>query len=81
VKALSCVGEEPVEYREIEILKYQSGVPYVTIHSDGPMNPGNQYDISLSISHSKTTAMAVVLITRRADSGTGEGNGRSTGGI
>ena len=65
VKALSSVEEEPVDYREIEIQKYPSGVPYVTLHHGEPMNPGDRYDICLSISHSKTTAMAVVIITRK----------------
>jgi len=68
VKALSSVGGDPVDYRNIEIEKKPSGVPYVTIHSEDTINPGNRYDICLSISHCNTTAMAVVLITKKTGS-------------
>jgi holo-[acyl-carrier protein] synthase len=73
VKALSSVGDDQVDYRNIEINKYPSGVPYVTIHPEEPTNPGKKYDICLTISHCNTTAMAVVLITRKAGSDT-DGN-------
>jgi phosphopantetheine--protein transferase-like protein len=63
VKAFCSMGEKPIDYRNIEIGNHPSGVPYVTIRPDTHNITDQKYNIQLSLSHCKTTAMAVALVS------------------
>ena len=56
IKALSSIGEKKPPFLNIEILKKETGVPYINILNN------NKYDILLSISHEKDKAIAFVVI-------------------
>lgn len=58
VKALGSAGIAGIEYRDIEIVNNEDGVPNVTIIKEIPFG----LEIRLSISHCKTHAMANVLV-------------------
>ena len=55
VKALTALGERVPPYREIEILNDERGVPYVVL-----TDAAADLSVQISLSHSRTTAMAVV---------------------
>ena len=57
VKALSSLGMEGVFYADVDVMRAQNGVPSVRLTKD----VGKNISFSLSLSHSKTTAMAVVF--------------------
>jgi phosphopantetheine--protein transferase-like protein len=59
VKALCALGIEGVFYADVDILRAENGVPSVRLTKD----VGVSVVFSLSLSHSKTTAMATVLAT------------------
>lgn len=63
VKALCSVGNKPVEYRRIEVINLPSGVPVVSIHPEDSSGEVG-YTIQVSLSHCRTTAMAVAVILR-----------------
>lgn len=65
VKALCSIGMKPLEYRCIEIRNHATGVPFVTIRDLESCERWADYCIKISLSHSKTTAMAVAIITRQ----------------
>ncbi len=69
IKALGSLGEEPVPYHLIEISRLSSGAPVVTIHAETLIEQTrySHYHFQTSLSHSRTTAMAVVLITEDTD--------------
>ncbi|MFH0966485.1 MAG: holo-ACP synthase [Methanobacteriota archaeon] len=62
VKALCSFGRDPVNYAQIEIGNHPSGVPFATIQPKTESNADQGYEIQLSLSHCKTTAMAVAII-------------------
>ena len=65
VKALCSIGRGPIDYKRIEIVNQPSGVPFVTIWPDEESNIDTGHEIRLSLSHCKTTAMAIAIIVRR----------------
>lgn len=65
VKAFCSIGEDLIDYAKIEITNQDSGVPDLIIHGSEGVLLHNTYDLSISLSHSQSTAMAVVIITRK----------------
>jgi len=65
VKALCSVGEKPIDYAKIEIINQVSGVPDIIIRGEEGKCMNATYEFSTSLSHCSSTAMAVVLITRK----------------
>jgi holo-[acyl-carrier protein] synthase len=61
-KALGAAGEEPVEYEDIEIENHSSGAPFITIHAKRE-NLNKKYTIQVSMSHCRTTAMAIATVS------------------
>lgn len=57
IKALSEYQIKPY-YNQIEILNNKDGKPIVNI-----LNENNKFDIKVSLSHSRTTAVAIALIS------------------
>ena len=57
VKAFSCYNVK-VLLNQIEILNEKNGIPFVKILN----NNVGKYDIKISLSHSKNTAIAMVII-------------------
>ncbi len=53
--------------KEIEILRYESGKPYVVLHNNAKeiFNSLNGGNILISISHSKDNAVAFAIIEKR----------------
>jgi len=63
---MKCIGEgwsNKAQFHEIELVKTQSGKPKLVLHG-GTLSHFNQNfnQIHLSISHTKTTAVAVVIV-------------------
>jgi phosphopantetheinyl transferase (holo-ACP synthase) len=61
-KALGAAGEEPVEYEDIEIENHSSGAPFITILAKRE-NLNKKYTIRVSMSHCRTTAMAIATVS------------------
>lgn len=59
IKAISGI-EKTLVYSEIEICNREDGRPFVKLHSDDSLL--NKINIDVSISHSKTMAIAFVVI-------------------
>jgi|SRR3989338_1213354 len=58
-KALAQFIERPIDYKDIEIINDGSGIPTISVKN----GLKNKFNFSLSISHIKNTAIAVVVIT------------------
>lgn len=65
VKALCSAGEKPIDYVKIEIINQVSGAPDIIIRGEEGRCMNATYEFSTSLSHCNSTAMAVVLITRK----------------
>ena len=61
IKALASLGRAGLDYRDIEITNDNHGVPVARIIREG----FGGYNILLSLSHSKTMAVAFSLVTQR----------------
>ena len=65
IKAFSSMGIHPISYKSVEICKGAAGAPYVRLNPDSPdFFDFNKYDISISLSHSATVAMAVAVVRK-----------------
>jgi holo-[acyl-carrier protein] synthase len=60
-KALSLFTEQPVDHRDIEILNNKLGVPLIYMKN----KIGSKFNFSLSISHTGSTAIAVVIAEQK----------------
>lgn len=58
-KALAPLIKQPVDHKDIEILNNELGVPLISVEN----RVGDKFNFSLSISHTKNTAIAVVIAT------------------
>jgi holo-[acyl-carrier protein] synthase len=61
VKALSSLGGANLSYKEIEIINDDRGIPGALIRKEGFADVG----IRLSLSHSRSTAVAFAIVIRR----------------
>ena len=59
VKALSSLYQEPIFYKDIEILRKDYGAPYINIK----IEELKKYNFSLSLSHEREKAIAFVVIS------------------
>ena len=62
VKALSSAGRPPVDYRDIEVGRDPSGLPVVHSARSGSSDGLSGCMVRISLSHSRTLAMAVAFI-------------------
>ena len=62
IKALNALGKEKLNYREIEVLNDESGTPVISILKEGFRN----IQASLSLSHTKKTAIAFTIAAQKA---------------
>lgn len=60
-KALAGITKQLVDYKDIEVINDKSGVPLVSLKKD----LGKGFNFSLSISHTKDIAMAIILATKK----------------
>ena len=60
VKALSSVGKKSINYKDIEILNNDNGVPKVSLNNDD----FNGLNITISLSHSDDRALAFAVIVK-----------------
>lgn len=67
VKALTCIGRINVNYKQIEILNDENGVPRVRIDKTG----FDDLQIHLSLSHCRDKAIAFTIVTDRIQDKTG----------
>ncbi len=61
IKALSTLGKNKLNYRGIEITNDEIGIPVVSISKTG----FNDIQISLSLSHTKQTAIAFAIAAQK----------------
>jgi len=59
VKALSSLKKTPPNYKDIEVINDENGIPLVHIHKQG----FERLRITVSLSHSKSQAVALAVIT------------------
>ncbi|MBI2523095.1 holo-ACP synthase [Candidatus Woesearchaeota archaeon] len=59
IKALSSIGKNGIDYKEIEILNDDNGIPKVNLNYDGSLK------VCISLSHSNDRALAFALILRQ----------------
>lgn len=62
-KALGCGIGKDFSWKSVSILNDGKGKPYVVWEKDPPMTDGKAATAHISISHSKTIAMATVVLT------------------
>lgn len=60
-KALAAFVKQPVDHKDIEILNNEFGVPLIFVRNKF----GDKFNFSLSISHTKNMAIAVVIATQK----------------
>lgn len=61
IKALGCLGVNNIGFLDIEISHASNGCPQVRLLK----SIGSDFDIKISLSHSKNTAMSQVLIIQK----------------
>lgn len=61
MKALGTGWAKGVSWKQIEILNYESGAPYVNLYETSKEIAGDR-KIEVSLSHSKTVASAVAVL-------------------
>jgi len=66
VKALSSLGKRSIDYKDIEILNNNKGIPKVNINY-GKIDHGknNNLKVNISLSHSNDRALAFAVILRQ----------------
>lgn len=62
IKALSTLGSPGLNYREIEIINDDRGIPYASVSKKGI----DDLKILISLSHSQEDAIAFTIVTRGA---------------
>lgn len=60
-KALASFIKQPFDYKDIEIINNELGMPLIYVRN----KVGNKFNFSLSISHTKNTAIAIVIATQK----------------
>lgn len=58
VKALSSIGKQNIDYKDIEILNDDNGIPKVNLNYNGSLK------VHISLSHSNDRALAFAVITQ-----------------
>lgn len=58
VKALSSIGKRNIDYKDIEILNSENGIPKVNLNYNGSLK------VYISLSHSNDRALAFAVITQ-----------------
>lgn len=61
IKALGCLGVDNIGFLDIEIFHASNGCPQARLLK----SIGSDFDIKVSLSHSKSTAMAQVLVIQK----------------
>lgn len=61
VKALSSLGIDQVDYKDIEITNNSNGIPFVTLNNSSV----KQIEIKISLSHSKDNSIAFAIVVEK----------------